>query len=110
MITMAAKLLILNPTDRTLLLLGRHTLNLAKYDLDYDVRDRARMVGALLVGVLPKEVNGADEVLEERGGVVLRREQVRVVLFNGKAGVVDKDKPSMFITVYSILISVNPST
>ncbi|KAF7424350.1 AP-3 complex subunit beta [Pleurotus ostreatus] len=93
-ITMAAKLLVLNPTNRTLLLLGRHTLNLAKYDLDYDVRDRARMVGALLVGVLPKEANGADEVLEERGGVVLRREQVRVVLFNGKAGVVDKDKPS----------------
>ena len=107
---MAAKLLVLNPTDRTLLLLGRHTLNLAKYDLDYDVRDRARMIGALLVGVLPKEVNGADEALEERGGVVLRREQVRIVLFSGKASVVDKDKPSPFVIICPFFIGVNPST
>ncbi|KAJ8509159.1 hypothetical protein ONZ45_g8667 [Pleurotus djamor] len=95
-ITMAAKLLVLNPTDKTLILLCRYALSLARYDLNYDIRDRARMIGSLLIGVFPKEINGSAEddqvAIEDRGGVVLRREQVKLVLFNGKAGIVDKER------------------
>ena len=99
--------------------------------MNYDVRDRARMLGSLLAGISPSlrlylngnsnsssnnsrsntdnddEVEEGDEEGEEgdeegegqsnnrayrRGGVVLRREQVRLVLFEGKSVV--QDKPS----------------
>ena len=50
-LTLAAKLLVLAPTNRTLALLTRHTLALARYDQSVDVRDRGRMLGALLVGL-----------------------------------------------------------
>jgi len=33
-------------------LLGQYAFALARYDLDYDVRDRARLVASLLVGVV----------------------------------------------------------
>ncbi|KIK59725.1 hypothetical protein GYMLUDRAFT_44158 [Collybiopsis luxurians FD-317 M1] len=85
-ITLAAKLLVLNPGDQTLGLLNQYVFSLGRYDLNYDVRDRARMLSALLIGVDPNIL-----VAEERGGVVLRSEQVKVVLFNGKAGVTDSD-------------------
>ena len=54
---------------------------LARYDRNYDVRDRGRMLQQLLVGVVPS-IGAADA--REVGGVVLRRAQVRVVLFEGK--------------------------
>ena len=90
-ITLAAKLLVLCPADRTLVLLNRYVLSLARYDMNFDVRDRARMLGALLVGAIPG-LHEDDEELESQGGVVLRREQVRLVLFEGKMGApVEKD-------------------
>lgn len=60
-------------------------LSLARYDMNFDVRDRARMLGALLVGAIPG-LHEDDEEQESQGGVVLRREQVRLVLFEGKMG------------------------
>ena len=54
---------------------------LARYDRNYDVRDRGRMLQQLLVGVVPS-IGAADA--RDVGGVVLRRAQVRVVLFEGK--------------------------
>ncbi|TFY72051.1 hypothetical protein EVG20_g958 [Dentipellis fragilis] len=98
-VTLAAKLLVLSPSHRTLGQLTRYVFQLARYDRNYDVRDRARMLGALLGGVAPGLRTGAghdEDLLEdaepEEGGVVLRREQVRVVLFQGKAGVVEKEE------------------
>ncbi|TFK40175.1 adaptin N terminal region-domain-containing protein [Crucibulum laeve] len=91
-ITLAAKLLVLCPVDRTLGLLTRYVFSLARYDLNYDVRDRAKMLSSLLAGVSPSGLANGEEP-EERGGVVLRREQVRLVLFEGKSGIVD-DEPS----------------
>lgn len=84
-ITLAGKLFVLSPSDRTLALLNQYVLSLARYDVNYDVRDRARMLSSLLIGVVPN----AD--VEDRGGVVLRREQVRLVLFQGKSVVQDVD-------------------
>ncbi|KAK7691132.1 hypothetical protein QCA50_006235 [Cerrena zonata] len=83
-ISLAAKLLVLCPSDRTLGLLNRYVLSLARYDLNFDVRDRARMLGSLLSGVT--SALGEDEH-QDLEGVVLRREQVKMVLFEGKQDV-----------------------
>lgn len=77
----------LNPTDITLQLLGRYALTLARYDQDYDVRDRARSIGTLLMGIVPLVLGDEECSKEEYGGVMLRREQVRMVLFEHKAAV-----------------------
>lgn len=45
------------------------------------------MLTSLLSGVSPGLTD--DELQEDQGGVVLRREQVRLVLFEGKADVVE---------------------
>ncbi|KAJ3829990.1 adaptin N terminal region-domain-containing protein [Lentinula raphanica] len=97
-ITLAAKLLVLNSTEQTLALLNRYVFSLARYDLNYDVRDRARMLSSLLAGLTYVSLDYDDELTaaEERGGVVLRAEQVKVILFNGKANVMNKDRSGMF--------------
>lgn len=101
-ITLAAKLLVLSPTDRTIGLLNRYIFSLARYDLNYDVRDRARMLSSLLIGVAPSFLAPDDETTpaEERGGVVLRNEQVKLVLFNGKATVAESDHSGMHYGVF----------
>lgn len=89
-INLAAKLFVLSPSDHTLGLLSRYVFSLARYDTNYDVRDRARMLTSLLSGITPTPlVNGAKS--EDRGGVVLRREQVRLVLMDGKSGIAEDD-------------------
>jgi len=55
-----------------------YLFTLARYDGSYDVRDRARMLARLL------GLGNHGQDSSERGGVVLRREQVRVVLFEGR--------------------------
>lgn len=87
-VTLAAKLLVLSPANSTLGLLARYVFSLARYDQDLDVRDRARFLSSLLAGVTPSlQPQSEDEPYEDAGGVVLRREQVRMVLFEGKYGV-----------------------
>ncbi|KAJ3565057.1 hypothetical protein NP233_g7882 [Leucocoprinus birnbaumii] len=86
-ITLAAKLLVISPGDRTLTLLSHYVFSLARYDTSYDVRDRAKMIASLMSGILPTLSPGSQE---ERSGVVLRREQVRLVLFEGKSGTIEE--------------------
>lgn len=62
-------------------------MTLARYDQDYDVRDRARLIASLLKGVVPIVLGGEECDEEEHGGVILRREQVKMVLFEHKAAV-----------------------
>lgn len=101
-ITLASKLLVLCPENRTLALLTRYVLSLARYDLNFDVRDRGRMLGSLLNGVTTLLRGEDDEdVYEDHGGVVLRREQVKLVLFEGKAGV--SEEPSHTGTSTSVI-------
>lgn len=59
-------------------------MTLAKYDTDYDVRDRARMLTALIVGIKPLPLSGLADI-EDRRGVILRREQVHLILLDGKS-------------------------
>jgi AP-3 complex subunit beta len=84
-ITLAAKLLVLSPSHATLTQLGKYVFALARYDRNYDVRDRGRMLQQLLAGVVPG-IGAADA--RDVGGVVLRRAQVRIVLFEGKESAV----------------------
>ncbi|KAF8659046.1 hypothetical protein AX16_001919 [Volvariella volvacea WC 439] len=94
-VTLAAKLFVLSPLDKTLDLLTRYVFSLARYDLNYDVRDRARMLSSLLAGITPgAPVNGIAPI-EERGGVVLRREQIRLVLFEGKSNIIQDEASKM---------------
>ncbi|KAI6037663.1 adaptin N terminal region-domain-containing protein, partial [Pisolithus marmoratus] len=87
-LTLAAKLFVLCPTDHTLELLCRYVFSLGKYDLSYEVRDRTRMLTSLLSGILPS-INDPQPEDSTGEGVVLRREQVKKVLFEGKAGTAD---------------------
>jgi len=88
-LTLAAKLFLLCPMNPVLDLLCHHVLALGRYDLNYDVRDRTRMLNSLLAGVSPT-ISGSET--EEQSGVVLRREQVMKVLFDGKAGIVEESE------------------
>jgi len=49
------------------------------------------MLVSLLAGLAPTLNEEGEEEKDERGGVVLRREQVKRVLFEGKAGIVEHD-------------------
>ncbi|KAF6757176.1 beta-NAP protein [Ephemerocybe angulata] len=72
---------------RRLALLVKYVVyGLARYDSHWDVRDRARLVWGLVKGLVDKLLVTDEGESSEVGGVVLRREQIRVVLFEGKAG------------------------
>lgn len=96
-LTLTAKLLTISPTASQLNLLAQYLFMLARYDLDYDVRDRGRFLHALLRGVRDekKAISGQDstdddEEDEDQGGVVLRREQVGVVLLGKRQALDDQ--------------------
>ena len=84
-LTLAAKLLVLCRDAEVIRLLSRYVFSLARYDVNYDVRDRARMLASLL-GTIYQDID-SDVGREDRGGVVLRPEQVKLVLFEGKGAV-----------------------
>ncbi|KAI3610576.1 ap-3 complex subunit beta-1 [Moniliophthora roreri] len=91
-VLLATKLIVLSPETTVLQLLARYAYSLARYDLNYDVRDRARMLSALVRGVLPTSATNAEDSEEDQGGVVLRREQLELVLFKGKGTIMNYDK------------------
>ncbi|OCF43360.1 AP-3 complex subunit beta [Kwoniella heveanensis CBS 569] len=112
-LTLATKLLVLSPASSQLNLMSNYLFSLARYDAVYDVRDRARFLNALLRGVKDEKkqavvpenaANGTDngdgdeaatgvdedgEGDQDVGGVVLRREQVRVIVL-GKREINEK--------------------
>lgn len=101
-VTLTAKLLVLCPSDRTLGLLTRYVLSLARYDSDFDVRDRGRMLGSLLNGVTTLLREEEDNGQEDQGGVILRREQVKLVLFEGKSGVSEEPLYSGAFNIFDV--------
>lgn len=78
--------------DKTIQLLARYVFSLARYDLDYDLRDKGRFLTSLLRGVAGGvyQQEGGEEEAEAQEGVVLRAAQVEHVLFEGR--VVPKDE------------------
>ncbi|KAJ3811520.1 adaptin N terminal region-domain-containing protein [Lentinula aff. lateritia] len=110
-ITLAAKLLVLDPAEQTLGLIAQYVFSLARYDLNYDVRDRARVLSSLLAGVGSPVLTPDDGItpFEERGGVVLRSEQVKVVLFNGKTNVTDDEHAehsNMIVGALGVIVGI----
>ncbi|KAL5503884.1 APL6 [Sanghuangporus vaninii] len=95
-LTLAAKLQVLSTNyHRSFALLTRYVFSLARTDSNYDVRDRARLLSGFLTGIAPHlqhtngSMDGDGDTNDEgdafdRGGVILRREQVKVILFEGK--------------------------
>jgi AP-3 complex subunit beta len=88
---------VLSPGSSQLEQISTYLFTIARYDQDYDVRDRGRFLHALLRGVRSEKietqggdddgVNGAqkaEKAYEDdeaaMGGVILRREQVKLVL------------------------------
>ncbi|KAI7867090.1 adaptin N terminal region-domain-containing protein [Spinellus fusiger] len=57
-LSLSAKLICLDPTHTTLDKLNQYVLNLARYDLNYDVRDRARLLRVLTLPDPGKETPG----------------------------------------------------
>ncbi|KIM27499.1 hypothetical protein M408DRAFT_24439 [Serendipita vermifera MAFF 305830] len=92
--TLAAKLILLAPESDIIGKLGLYCFNLARYDQDYDVRDRGRLLFTLLSDICPllREgmPTGADSKDSEEQGyqgqgvITLRREQIRMILLQGK--------------------------
>lgn len=72
--------------------MSQYVLSLARYDADWDVRDRGRFLHGLLRGVrqTASGENGQgtydseEEEDEDVGGVTLRREQVKLVLLGDR--------------------------
>ena len=62
-INLGAKLYSLNPTDQILNLLFQYVLDLARYDLNYDIRDRARLLRGLIL------INGQKEITSDNGEI-----------------------------------------
>lgn len=89
-LTLAAKLLVICPGSKPIQQLLTYVFNLARYDDDWDVRDRARFLKGLLRSILQStyteessDNRGEDEEADS-GGVVLRREQIKMVLLAAK--------------------------
>lgn len=99
--TLATKLLVLSPTTPLLLQLSQYLFTLARYDQDYDIRDRARFLGALQRGIKDeKAAKVSEEDEEDVGGVVLRREQVKVVLLAQRSSA--EDGPANTVVDYDV--------
>lgn len=114
--------MVLSPPNKQLGLLAQYLFSLARYDADYDVRDRARFLHALMRGVRDEKKSKDDEdrdtvdeveaAEEQLGGVVLRREQVKVVVLsardfgesNGFSGMLAPSSVSLFqlISIFRI--------
>lgn len=96
---------------------------MARYDPDYDLRDRARFLSSLLSGVAGGIYSQEEEKEEERDGVILRPAQVEHVLFDGRvapedilpwastsrltASPVDRNSPLDSIDRFDILASAS---
>ncbi|PHZ13020.1 uncharacterized protein RHIMIDRAFT_251113 [Rhizopus microsporus ATCC 52813] len=81
-LTLSAKLICLNPEHPTLILLNQYLLGLARYDTDYDVRDRARFIRALTV----PQSSG-----DKPGLVVLKQHLKDILLSNKESPIIESD-------------------
>ncbi|KAI9302456.1 adaptin N terminal region-domain-containing protein [Cunninghamella echinulata] len=68
-LTLSSKLVCLNPSHTTLNLLNQYVLNLARYDMSYDVRDRARLLRSLTIPLEDKA--GLNELKQHNQQILL---------------------------------------
>ncbi|KAG8929188.1 AP-3 complex subunit beta [Tulasnella sp. 417] len=94
-LSLAAKAFVLASSHEQIRLLARYVFSLARYDLDYDVRDRARFLSSLLTGVNGGIFSGSgsdEQEADVQEGVILRAPQVIHVLFEGKEAPRDEER------------------
>jgi AP-3 complex subunit beta len=99
-LTLAAKLLALAPENDIIGKMVLYCFNLARYDDNYDLRDRARMLQTLLSDICPLLKTGssqsaynedAEESTHTPGTITLRKEQIQLILLQGKEA--SKEEP-----------------
>ncbi|KAI7905881.1 adaptin N terminal region-domain-containing protein [Cokeromyces recurvatus] len=78
-LTLSAKLICLNPTHLTLANLNQYVLNLARYDTDYDVRDRARFLRALTIPIQNEEKPGLNQLKQHLKKILLSNKEPPVI-------------------------------
>jgi len=89
-ITLAVKLICLHPTDHTLGLLYEYIMNLARYDVNYDIRDRARMLKGLRNEQRLEEKDGDEKNVE------VLNEKMKAILLGDKEAPVESLSMGMF--------------
>jgi AP-3 complex subunit beta len=121
--TLASKLLLLAPESDHISKMALYCFNLARFDQDYDVRDRGRLLSTLLSDICPilkeESTSGAEgmgaEELESlaQGTITLRREQIRMILLQGKEPSKEETDPigeSVFAFIYILTDPVSDPT
>lgn len=77
-LTLSAKLICLNPDHSILNNLNQYLLNLARYDTDYDVRDRARFLRALTIPN-QQEKAGLNQIKHHLKDILLSNKEAPVI-------------------------------
>lgn len=90
-LTLSAKLICLNPEHPTLILLNQYLLGLARYDTDYDVRDRARFIRALTV----PQSSG-----DKPGLIVLKHHLKDILLSNKESPIIESDTKGKYLLFF----------
>jgi AP-3 complex subunit beta len=81
-----------------------YCFNLARFDIDHDVRDRGRILSVLLSDISPtlkEELSGikssgnydTEDDGIKRGVVTLRKQQIQMILMSGKEPAVEEADP-----------------
>jgi AP-3 complex subunit beta len=99
-INLGAKLYSLNSTDQILNLLFQYVLNLARYDLNYDIRDRARLLRGLILQGITFD-NGEIEEAQSSGSVknsILRENLKQILLCEKEAPSEEGPSAGIFIS------------
>lgn len=78
-LTLSAKLICLNPSSPVLNSLNQYLLNLARYDIDYDVRDRARFIRALTIPTAEQQKPGMNVIKEHLKTILLSNKEPPVI-------------------------------
>jgi hypothetical protein len=78
-LTLSAKLICLNSTHPTLNNLNQYLLNLARYDTDYDVRDRARFLRALTIPNQSEQNPGLNQIKQHLKDILLSNKEPPVI-------------------------------
>lgn len=115
---MASKLLLLDPDSDRIGKMALYCFNLARYDQDYDVRDRGRLLSTLLSDMCPilkggstLGAEGADEEGRDnlgKGTITLRLEQIRMVLMQGKEPSKEETDPIGCSLIIRLLAGLTP--
>ncbi|KAI9280476.1 adaptin N terminal region-domain-containing protein [Sporodiniella umbellata] len=77
-ITLSAKLICLDPEHPALILLNQYLFGLARYDVDYDVRDRARFLRVLTI------TQG-----EEKAGLSALKQNLKEIILSNKSPIAE---------------------